>query len=571
MISSCKNLFVLFLTACLLCVDTRNGLSFHCITAPILTAFLLSWLTSLLPTFIRPVIQLVVGECFVALCIVDCYCQIYFGTPITTHVLTNILLSDVRETKEFILAFVSLNNIVTKWRIAVLLLLALLYPIIFFLKYKLPVPKSRKLRLVGVIVLVLCAIYEVLPTYRYIQVFLQKQNMEKMEGLIFRHYHEEIPTPLHRMVFACYATSQSSHALKRIRRSTFTAEIDRCSFKSPHMVLIIGESYNKHHSSLYGYHLPTAPLQQERNDKDELFLFTDVVSPWNITSNVFLDIFSLWENGSTEDLPEYPLFPMLFRRAGYSVSFFTNQYQLKGFRKGSTNQAGHFFLADVELSDSLFSYRNQRSSKYDMGLVNQIKSYRQDVKPADYTLDIIHLIGQHFDYSMRYPDSLTWFSINDYSERNLENDAKEIIMHYDNATRYNDMILDSILTMYEKEDAIVIFVSDHGEEVYDDLPVHGRLFQEPTLAQVRQEYEVPMWIWCSEKYRFLHPDILDGIMKAQNKPFLTDGLPQILLDLSGIECRWTDEKRNPLCFEYYCKPRVVGGSVDYDLLQNKIR
>ena len=419
--------------------------------------------------------------------------------------------------------------------------------------------------------LVSCAVYEVLPTYRYIQLFLQKQNLEKMEGLIFRHYHEEILTPLHRMVFACYATSQSSHALKGIRRSTFTAEIDRCSFKSPHMVLIIGESYNKHHSSLYDYSLPTAPMQQKRYDKGELYLFTDVVSPWNITSNVFLDMFSLWENGATEDLPEYPLFPILFRRAGYSVSFFTNQYQLKGFRKGATNQAGHFFLADVELSDSLFSYRNQRSLKYDMGLVNQIKSYRHDVKPADYTLDIIHLIGQHFDYSMRYPDSLTWFSISDYAERDLENDAKEIIMHYDNATRYNDMILDSILTMYEKEDAIVVFVSDHGAEVYDDLPVHGRLFQEPMLAQVRQEYEVPMWIWCSEKYRLLHPDILDGIIKGQNKPFLTDGLPQILLYLAGIECRWTDEKRNPLCFDYYCKPRVIGGSVDYDLLQNKIR
>lgn len=557
---------MIFLTACLLCVDTRNGLSFHCITAPILTAFLISWLTSLLPSFVRPVIQFVVGESFVALCVVDCYCQIYFGAPITPHVLTNILLSDVRETKEFILAFVSLNNIVTKWRIAVLLLLALLYPATLFLKYQLPVPKSRKMKVAGVLALALCAIYEVLPTYRYIQLFLQKQNMEKIEGLIFRHYHEEIPTPLHRMVFACYATSQSSNALNEIRRSTFSAGIDSCTYKSPHIVLIIGESYNKHHSSLYGYHLPTTPLQQERNEKDELFLFTDVVSPWNITSNVFLDMFSLWENGATEDLSEYPLFPILFRRAGYSVSFFSNQYQLKGFRKGATNQAGHFFLADVELSDSLFSYRNQRSSKYDMGLVNQIKSRRHEVVPADYTLDIIHLIGQHFDYSMRYPDSLGWFSIDDYVERDLQNDEKEIVMHYDNATKYNDMVLDEILTVYEKEDAIVVFVSDHGEEVYDDFPMSGRLFQEPTALQAKAEYEVPMWIWCSDLYRENHQDIVQFIFESANKPFMTDGTPQFLLSLAGIESEWLDDSRNILSNNYQYKPRIINGGTDFDLL-----
>ena len=128
-------------------------------------------------------------------------------------------------------------------------------------------------------------------------------------------------------------------------------------------MLVIGESYNKHHSALYGYRLPTTPLQQRRKDGGELFVFDDVVSPWNITSNVFLDIFSVWECGMASRIDDMPLFPVLFRRAGYSVNFFSNQYLLRGFHKGATNQSGHFFLADSEMSDSLFTFRNRKPSK----------------------------------------------------------------------------------------------------------------------------------------------------------------------------------------------------------------
>ena len=55
-----------------------------------------------------------------------------------------------------------------------------------------------------------------------------------MEGLIFHHYHDEIPTPLHRFSFAYYSMKQSRHVLDEIKRSTFSAQIDSCSYLSPH-------------------------------------------------------------------------------------------------------------------------------------------------------------------------------------------------------------------------------------------------------------------------------------------------------------------------------------------------
>ena len=565
------SLFLIILTACLLCIDTSGGLSLRWLTAPVLTAFLFSWPTSFLPRPVRVVLQFVIGLLFIAICLVDCFCQEFFEAPITPQVLSNVMLSNAREMHEFFTAFVGIH-VLTHWRITALLLLAVALPFALFFQERKVIRSSsgRKLwKMAGIAVIVICLIFEVPPTYRYIQLFRQHQDLQKMEGLIFRHYHEEVPTPLHRFAFAYYSLKQSSYVLADIKDATFSAHIDSCSYLSPHIVLVVGESYNKHHSTLYGYPLATTPLQQQRADNGELYVFNNVVSPWNITSNVLLDIFSLWEYGMSDGIGTRPLFPILFRCAGYDVNFFSNQYFISGFRKGATNQAGHFFLTDREMSKKLFTYRNKRPGEYDMSLATQVGNYRIEHVEAEHTLDIIHLIGQHFDYVQRYPAEEAAFAASDYAGRNISDEAKTIVMHYDNATHYNDRVLDSILTTYRDDEAIVLFVADHGEEVYDDLQIHGRLFQEPTATQAHYEFEVPMWIWCSESYREHHPDIVVNIERSLNKPFMIDALPQLMLSLAGISCQWTDETRNLLSPKYRSKRRVIAGCADYDELMGR--
>ena len=54
--------------------------------------------------------------------------------------------------------------------------------------------------------------------------------------------------------------------------------------------------------------------------------FTNVIAPWNLTSFVFKLMFSLYAVGDEGDWCDYPLFPVLFKEAGYEVDFFTNQF-----------------------------------------------------------------------------------------------------------------------------------------------------------------------------------------------------------------------------------------------------
>jgi heptose-I-phosphate ethanolaminephosphotransferase len=58
------------------------------------------------------------------------------------------------------------------------------------------------------------------------------------------------------------------------------------------LIVVIGESYNKYHSSLYGYSLDTTPNMVEARDDSCLYVFNNVITPWNMTSNAIKNLFS---------------------------------------------------------------------------------------------------------------------------------------------------------------------------------------------------------------------------------------------------------------------------------------
>lgn len=594
-------LLLFTLAACILGYYGPEGkLSFHILTGSVVTAVLLSVPIGLLPRRISLALQIVVGEAVIFVCLVDVYCQIHLLSGINPNLFKLVFLTDMREASEFVDAYLR-PEIIANWRIILLLLLSLLLPVSMvpavvravkkrFSQVRLSQMMRRVIICVGGCCTLVSLALEAVPMCHFLQFFSADSDAMTTEGLIFRRYHEEVSTPVHRILQAWSATVQSRTTLESIRRVTVTAQIDSCSHRSPHIVLVIGESYNKHHSSLYGYALPTAPHQQERQAAGELFAFDDVVTPWNITSNVFLNMFSTWNSTSERSISEYPLFPILFRKAGYEVTFFSNQYVMKGLHKTSTNQAGYFFLSNAELCDALFDYRNERAYAHDMKFLRMFEDFRDgygnksrgikgkrkkrrgltygktidDKRPK---LEIIHLVGQHFDYKSRYPAEQGRFTDKDVLNRSLTKEERQTVMHYDNATCYNDAVLNRILSLYEDEETIVVFVADHGEEVYDDQHVMGRLFQTPTWQQAHNEFEVPMWIWCSAKYQAQHPDVVESIKRALHRPFLTDDLPQLLFSLAGIHSQWTDDERNVLSDKYKTKQRIIAGEVDYDALK----
>lgn len=551
-------LFVFGTVACLLSVESlASELSVHTLTTPLFTFAVITCLLGMLPQRLSVTFQILIGELVLLVCLLDTYCQVYFCSPISPSIMQMCLHSNARETFEFMKTFVGWY-VLLNWKISVLLLLCVIFPLSF---YKSTGRISNRCQL---LVIALLFAIEIAPTAKYLSLFSSSNNSQSIERLIFCKYHSALPTPLHRLVYAVYVNNLSKQVLNDIKQATFSAKVNRCSYKSRHIVLVIGESYNKHHSTLYGYEHKTTPRQQKRYDEHELVVFDDVVSPWNITSNVFIGMFSMGNYNEVPNVDKSPLFPVYFRKAGYDVNFFSNQYVLRGLDKGTTNQSGSFFLSDYQLCNTLFSHRNESDYYYDIGIVNEVEEF---MKATDWsskpTLDIIHLLGQHFDYSLRYPKENAAFGQPHTSQCNLDTKAQETVMHYDNAIEYDDYVLDSILNMYQNEDAIVVFVADHGEEVYDDMKTVGRTFNDITQDIAQNEYEVPMWIWMSNKYKEAHPSIVSKVEGAIHRPFLTEDMPHLLLYLAGIDCDEYRDTYNLISDGYSIRKRILAGIYKY--------
>lgn len=509
--------YCILLAGSLLCFDMRGGMSLSLFSAPLLLSLLAATTTYLHQRSGKAVCILVV-ETLLAIAVVDSFCRAHFDSPISTTICQLIVQTDRNEANEFLSHYVTLPNLKDA-RLIGLLALMVIYPILAIL----PIPRLDQLprwHTLNTRWLLIMPIL-LLPEIPFIKA-CSHSDVRQVEQFLFQKQYQIQSTPWHRLIFSALTTARGAHQLQAIKTATLAATVEQCAHTSPHIVMVIGESANKYHSTLYGYTLPTTPRQQQRADAGELAIYTAAVSPWNITYNVLLSFFVQ----PTEEGDVY--FPILFRRSGYHVQFASNQFTISN---GGESKTGIFFLNDRELSDSLFDYRNRMMLMYDNDLVRRFFIDRSKVPIDAPTLDIIHLKGQHFQYNKRYPANEAFFQPTDKAYAHLGEAEREVAAHYDNATLYNDKVLNTIITQYADQDAVVIYMSDHGEEVYDDGVFQGRTYGEPTETNRKYQFEVPMWVWCSPIYKEKHPELTEWLCEMKDEPLMTDTVPRILMRL----------------------------------------
>lgn len=398
----------------------------------------------------------------------------------------------------------------------------------------------------------------------------------QIEHILTRNEHGEMYLPVYRLAFSIYSNYLADRQLAICKQSAQKTTVDSCTYTSPTIVLIIGESYSKQHDAQYGYDKPTAPRQIEREHSGRLTPFQDVVSCWNLTSFVFKNFLSTHVIGQKGEWCDYPLFPQLFRKAGYNVTFLTNQFVSKS-SEAVYDFSGGFFLNDPELSAMLFDYRNQNIHRYDEGLLHDYDSIRSLQKEkAKGQLVIFHLIGQHVRYHYRCPNDRRVFKESDYVESrpDLDKRRRMLVADYDNACLYNDSIVDAICRKFDRENAVIIYMSDHGEECYE--PGRNIICRNHSAhvdwPLAHYEFEVPFWIYCTHSYAVSHPHIFKAIKDARGRRFMTDALPHLLLGLAGIHTRDYHPEYDLLAPEYdETRPRILKNSVDYDRLRDAWR
>ena len=324
--------------------------------------------------------------------------------------------------------------------------------------------------------------------------------------------------------------------------------------QSPTIVLIIGESFNKYHSSLYGYYLPTSQQLKKEQLSGRLIVFNQAMTPTNGTAFAMRYLFTLQSCGKNDKQLRCILMPFVFRKAGYEVAYFDNQYTRSS--SGELDYSCVFFLNPQHINNSCFTYRNDETMPYDGDFINK---YKHHFIKNNHSLNIIHLMGQHFDASQRYPKNYSIFTAEDIHRKDLDESQRLKIAEYDNATFYNDKVVSDIINQFRDLDAVIIYLSDHGEQIYDDDHHYfGRSFgSNKDSTTLKNVYQVPFMIWCSQRYQTTHPDHYRSICNASNSSLCIDDVPYLLFSLAGIDFNYNDKQRSIIDASYHHHQTIV--------------
>lgn len=338
------------------------------------------------------------------------------------------------------------------------------------------------------------------------------------------------------------------------------------------VVLVIGESFNKWHTPLYGYYLNTTPQLCTLRDRGNLFVFQDVVAPYNMTTFSVKNILST--NSIADNEPWYakPSFPIIFKKAGFHVSMWDNQRPTDTEVSSYDYALGSYMYAREILPISYCEY-NTRTYEYDLSLTQTCKQHLEKQQSQGHchrlSLYIFHLMGQHSYAAWRFPPSkeLQVFKSSDIMHDDLDESEKQIIADYDNATHYNDLVIGSIVDMFKDKPSLMIYLSDHGEEVYDYRHFLGRTHErKKSRENLRYQYEIPFVLWCSDRYINAHPQQIEAIHQALNKPATSDDVAHMLFSLAAIQTSYYQERRDLLSPNYNVGKRILQGFIDYDNL-----
>ena len=199
-----------------------------------------------------------------------------------------------------------------------------------------------------------------------------------------------------------------------------------------------------------------------------------------------------------------------------------------------------------------------------------------ELPPADTlatrpSMVIFHMMGQHEDYRERYPEAFNHFTADSVQNEFTDEAGRQIVAEYDNATLYNDAVVAALLDKYSEQDVVAIYLSDHGEEIYDWRNSCYRTNSDLMTPEIaKYQYGIPLLFYVSDTFKANHPDFFDEIVAAQHKPFIATMLPFALFHLAGISHADYKPSLDILSSEYdNTRPRIIRDDVNYDELMKK--
>ena len=349
------------------------------------------------------------------------------------------------------------------------------------------------------------------------------------------------------------STPQSSSAISNSK--TLDAAINPASQKprAKNIVLIIGESLQRGHMSLYGYGIQTTPLLEGLEASGNLIKFSDTISPYATTNQVLMRLlnFSNYESERQKAWFRSLSIIDMFELSGYRTFWISNQEAFGAHALSAKSAADRSDVENFLLKSNLYETVRIKPDGALLPLINQAKAGQ-----GERNFYVIHLIGNHMDYSLRYPEGFGKFSEADIKAK-LTSDQKKVVAYYDNSVLYNDFVINEIFKIFSTEDSLIVYLSDHGENLYEN----GRLGHG---MESRFSYEIPLIFIGSREFLTANATLWQKLEAAKDKPFMSDDLAHLLADIIDAAPLELDTRRSPIRADFNASRKRITGESDYD-------
>ena len=314
-------------------------------------------------------------------------------------------------------------------------------------------------------------------------------------------------------------------------------------------VLVIGESTTKTHLQLYNYNRPTNPGLTKM--KNELVVFEDVISPHTHTIPCLEKMLTLGNYEQPNKKYEGTIIELM-KQAGFKTYWISNQIPVGIYETKST--------AIAKLSDNIF-FTNSGGEMEQQSLDEKVFPYLDKVLEEDVAKKfiVVHLLGTHVQYQNRYPKSFEIFK--DTPQTNFpSDDAHKTINYYDNAVLYNDFVVSNIInrvkTATNNQKASLIYLSDHGEDVFETVDLSGH----SEAISSKPMYLIPFVYWSNDTEQ------VKNFQQYKARKYLADDLLFSLVDMANITFVGFEPERSIFNLNFKERKRIVKEGKDFDEL-----
>ena len=314
------------------------------------------------------------------------------------------------------------------------------------------------------------------------------------------------------------------------------------------VVWVIGESTNRNNMSLYGYGRPTTPrLDAMRAD---LTVFHDVISSVSATMGSLMHMLTPADLQDPDAWKVKPDVLQLARAAGYKTFWVSNQAANDGWLGLVAEQA--------DVLRYLNNGEGRGENNLDGAVLPEMDKALADASPKK--LVVIHLLGAHPTYDMRYPKDFARFDgVEDGVAATMKAAGRSFWIRsqrdeYDNAILYGDYVLSEIIRRTAAANAgkpaALLFSADHGQEV-------GHFRNHAGQSPVENSgYEIPLLLWESTAGAIASREQRTAL---ESRPYQTDHLNDTMLALLKVSSTYYRPEHDLLSPQFRPAPRQIAG------------